>query len=253
MNSILALKDSFDILVIGDHQVGKSSLIQSYLHETFIPNIDSSLEDLHTKVIGDHTDYYELSILDTSSVTDSFARSRQQQIINASTLLLVYSITDTNSIMHLHDIYDRIQATRPILPPVIVVGSKADLVDERQVTWEEGHEFSQSINATGFFECSSKDNSHVQDAFLRLSDIVLAKHQSEIQNQKRSKSITPIQPIETNNTIDNSIIMITSEVSSTAAGNEKSLGPQTSITTRQLQQKSISEPINKKSGCCTIM
>ncbi|KAK6205503.1 GTP-binding protein of the ras family [Scheffersomyces amazonensis] len=250
MNSIQTLKDNFDILVIGDHQVGKSSLILNYLHDTFINDIDASVEDLHTKVISENNEYYELSILDTSSVTDSYARSRQKQIINASTLLLVYSTTNTESLLHLHDIYDKILSIRPLLPPIVVVGTKFDLVDERQVSWEEGHEFSKNINSVGFFECSAKSNVNVDEAFQRLADIVLSRHQADVQQQKRAKSITVMDPVISNNTINDSIIIVTSESSGSLT--EQPQKSKSAPEIRKIQSQVKTEQITK-SGCCIIM
>ena len=47
-------------------------------------------------------------------------------------------------------------------PPVIVVGNKSDLVEERKVTQEEGQELANSCNSS-YMETSAKDNHNIQE------------------------------------------------------------------------------------------
>lgn len=49
----------------------------------------------------------------------------------------------------------------------MLVGNKTDLVDQRDVSTDEGLEFSKKNNLH-FIETSAKDNSNVSEAFERL-------------------------------------------------------------------------------------
>ena len=51
--------------------------------------------------------------------------------------------------------------------PKIVIGNKSDLKEDREVTFEEGKQFADSINSP-FIESSAKENINVQQSFLSL-------------------------------------------------------------------------------------
>ena len=50
------------------------------------------------------------------------------------------------------------------LPPIVVVGNKCDLENERNVTYEEGQELTKRLGETAvFFEASAKTNINVDE------------------------------------------------------------------------------------------
>jgi GTPase KRas protein len=50
-------------------------------------------------------------------------------------------------------------------PPIIIIGTKCDRQDERQITFEEGAEFAKSKNMT-FFETSARNKINVEETFI---------------------------------------------------------------------------------------
>jgi GTPase KRas protein len=50
-------------------------------------------------------------------------------------------------------------------PPIIIIGTKCDREDERQVTFNEGAEFAKSKNMT-FFETSALARINVEETFI---------------------------------------------------------------------------------------
>ena len=49
-----------------------------------------------------------------------------------------------------------------------LIGNKADLEENREITKEEGEEFA-SVNGMDFFETSAKTDYQVQEAFIQLT------------------------------------------------------------------------------------
>ena len=45
---------------------------------------------------------------------------------------------------------NEVDLLRPDNPPIIIIGNKSDLADQRQVRYQEGREFAESFNA--YFE-----------------------------------------------------------------------------------------------------
>ena len=54
----------------------------------------------------------------------------------------------------------------------ILVGNKCDLKDQRQVSFQEGKEFAESLGMQ-FMETSAKDKINIDEAFLSLTKAIL--------------------------------------------------------------------------------
>lgn len=54
----------------------------------------------------------------------------------------------------------------------ILVGNKCDLKDQRQVSYQEGKEFAESLGMQ-FLETSAKDKINIDEAFLTLTKAIL--------------------------------------------------------------------------------
>ena len=57
--------------------------------------------------------------------------------------------------------------------PIIVVGGKADLVNDREVSSEEGINIAKSRGVDGFIECSSKSGENVDITFEAITKLML--------------------------------------------------------------------------------
>lgn len=58
--------------------------------------------------------------------------------------------------------------------PMIVVGTKCDLIDQKAITYEQGKEFAQTYDFQ-YFETSSKTGAGVQEAFIPLFEQIVER------------------------------------------------------------------------------
>lgn len=88
---------------------------------------------------------------------------------NYGMVICVYDITDEASFIHvqhlLHDLRTSLGTTKFTL-----VGNKADLLEGRQVSPEEGQELANRYGAA-FLETSAKDDMNVRQAFANEADV----------------------------------------------------------------------------------
>ena len=88
--------------------------------------------------------------------------------------LLVFAINDAESFEKIKGKRDRIlKGKHGIKCPIILVGNKHDLENERKVTFDDAKKLADSWEAE-YIETSAKTNFNCKEAFERLSQKILA-------------------------------------------------------------------------------
>ncbi len=169
--------------ILGDTVVGKSNLLSVYTNHIYNEGItitigcDFSIKDTIIKV-NNIEKKIKIKIWDTAG-QEKFKSISVQYIKNCIGILLVYSIDDRNSLNNLENwIKDIKDKTNYEKVPLILIGNKCDLEDERKVSKEEGEKFALKYNIK-FFECSAKNNINVNQAFESLINEVVENYQDE--------------------------------------------------------------------------
>jgi len=108
---------------------------------------------------------YDLLLVDTAG-QDEYSIFPSEYSVDIHGYVLVYSIDSRQSfniceIIHekMLDLMDDLSAV-----PIVLVGNKSDLHNERRVTVEEGKELAKQMKAF-FLETSAKENQNVGDIF----------------------------------------------------------------------------------------
>jgi GTPase SAR1 family protein len=78
--------------------------------------------------------------------------------------ILLYDITDKTSFYHIKNWLYLIRKTNQNFP-IVLAGSKYDLDDIREISWEEGVGTAKTIGMNGFIEYSSKTGENVNELF----------------------------------------------------------------------------------------
>ena len=96
----------------------------------------------------------------------------------ANGALFMYDVTNYSSLAHIDDwmlvVRKEIKSEQDTFP-IIVVGGKADLLDDREVTGDEGINIAKSRSVDGFIECSSKSGENVEETFDALTRLMIQK------------------------------------------------------------------------------
>src|SRR3990167_1346142 len=153
------------LVIIGASGVGKSALvarlIQNQFHEEHDPTI---YDDLYRKQVSIDDSAYLLDILDSvtqeeySSMSDSYIRTGQG-------FLCVYAITSHISFDEITTFREQILRAKDADDvPMILVGNKCDLEEERDVTTVEGQDLAKTFGCP-FFETSAKERINVEESF----------------------------------------------------------------------------------------
>lgn len=165
------------ITVLGKGVVGKSSLTYRFINYNAPQEHDPTIEDRYKSSLKIDGKDYEVEILDTAGEED-YQNMLDQWISSASGFILVYAINDLETFEALQAKVKRIQKNEADKLPVVLVGNKCDLKDQRKVTVQQAEEFAKTIGAK-FYETSALDdsNGNVKVVFQECGEMILNKSQ----------------------------------------------------------------------------
>ncbi|KAL0978754.1 hypothetical protein UPYG_G00174700 [Umbra pygmaea] len=158
----------YKLVVLGSGGVGKSALTVQFVQGIFVEKYDPTIEDSYRKQVEVDGQQCMLEILDTAG-TEQFTAMRDLYMKNGQGFALVYSITAQSTFNDLQDLREqilRVKDTEDV--PMILVGNKCDLEDERVVGKEQGQNLARQWNHCAFLESSAKSKINVLDIFYDL-------------------------------------------------------------------------------------
>ncbi|XDA74596.1 hypothetical protein R6Z07F_004818 [Ovis aries] len=153
----------YKLVVLGSGGVGKSALTVQFVQGIFVEKYDPTIEDSYRKQVEVDAQQCMLEILDTAG-TEQFTAMRDLYMKNGQGFALVYSITAQSTFNDLQDLREqilRVKDTDDV--PMILVGNKCDLEDERVVGKEQGQNLARQWNNCAFLESSAKSKINVNE------------------------------------------------------------------------------------------
>jgi Ras-related protein Rab-1A len=161
----------FKIVVVGDSEVGKTSLVVRFVEGTF--------SEEYIKTIGVNFFIQDLDISDNkvrflvwdTAGQERFGPVRQEYFQGAKGAILVYDKANQESFDHIDFWMEEINRYCSGIT-IILVGNKADLVEV--VTTEQGQQLATKYNLP-FLETSAKTGENTTQLFHELGTQILAK------------------------------------------------------------------------------
>lgn len=166
-----SVQEKYRLVVVGGGGVGKSALTIQFIQSYFVTDYDPTIEDSYTKQCVIDERAARLDILDTAG-QEEFGAMREQYMRTGEGFLLVFSVTDRGSFEEIYKFQRQILRVKDRDEfPMILVGNKADLEQQRQVTQEEGQQLARQLKVT-YMEASAKIRMNVDQAFHELVRVI---------------------------------------------------------------------------------
>ena len=134
------------VVVLGKGVVGKTSLIYRVVNNTFPDAHDATIEDKYKTFVDVEGDVQEIQIVDTAGEED-YQNMLDQWVEMADGFILVFAIDDTETFNALKEKVTRIKKHEDKRSPIVLVGNKCDLEQNRQVAKAQAEAFAKEIGA----------------------------------------------------------------------------------------------------------
>ncbi|KAJ3441398.1 ras-like protein rasd [Anaeramoeba flamelloides] len=157
----------YKLVVVGGGGVGKSALTIQFVQNFFVEVYDPTIEDSYRRQVIIDDECCLLDILDTAG-QDEYYAMRDSYMREGRGFLVVYAINSRNSFDEVINLREQIQQAKDCDEvPMLIVGNKCDLDDQRQISTGEGEDLAKSFDCP-FIETSAKARLNVEESFFNL-------------------------------------------------------------------------------------
>ena len=186
--------ENIKIYTLGNSTVGKTSFIlrftEDYFNNAYIQTIGI---DYQTKIITLNGKTYSVNFYDTAG-QERYKSLSLNLFKNTDGILLMYDVTERKTFDAIPQWIEGIEENEGSHFPIILVGNKCDLNDERQVPIEEGQELAKKYNFD-FFETSNKEGTNINEVGMALINKIIAirEKRKEIEIEKEKENTLKLE------------------------------------------------------------
>ncbi|XP_036384990.1 rho-related GTP-binding protein RhoF [Megalops cyprinoides] len=192
-------REELKVVVVGDGGCGKTSLLMVYAKGNFPEKYAPSVFEKYVTTVSHGRREIQLNLYDTAGQED-YDRLRPLSYQDASLVLVCYDVTNPISFDNvLIKWYPEVNHfCRGV--PIILIGCKTDLrkdkektrklkaMDQAPITYIQGEEASQQINAEVYLECSAKYSENVEEIFREATKRALAAKRRARHARKKTRA-----------------------------------------------------------------
>jgi len=161
------------LIIVGDASTGKTSLTHRYLSGVFVesPRLTIGVDFFTKKIKLSNGKKLKLQIWD-------FAGEERYRFLlptyskGSHGALILYDISMKKTINNIQEYVQIIKENAGNIP-IMLIGSKADLEEHREVPTEEGINLAKQNRLSSFSEISSKTNFNVEDSLKNIVNLML--------------------------------------------------------------------------------
>lgn len=162
----------FKFIIIGDSNVGKSSLMLQFTDNKFKSDNDPTIGvEFGSASIKYNDKQLKLQIWDTAG-QESFRSITRSYFRGAIGALLAFDLTCRDSFTNLANWVDEIQMCASSNLVIVQVGNKSDLVSEASIEVDEAEAFAKSKGLI-FIQTSAKSGHNVEKVFRSVAEMVV--------------------------------------------------------------------------------
>lgn len=174
------------IILVGDVSVGKTSVIERYINNNFKDDYTCTIQaEQRTKIKNeDSNTLVRMNIWDTAG-QEKFRSLTRQFYRDCQGAIIVFDITKKKTFDSLQTWIDDIKDYSDKDIPIIIVGNKSDLIDEREVSENNINEFLNDKYT--YFEVSAKYGNNIDLAFNKIKKLIMENRKMNNEEENEDK------------------------------------------------------------------
>ncbi len=192
----------FKFVIIGDHEVGKTSIIRRFVENKFSLDYRATIG---LNILAHSMEFYgnqiDFSLWDIGA-QDYFKRFRKTYYLGTQAGFIVFDISNTASFSNIKkwykELYDYVK-NKDI--PIVIVGNKIDLSIERSVSYQDGVKYVNELakesqnRDISYIETSALTGENIEDAFTLIAYHYIIRSKEKEEEKLRTRLMGIIKSI----------------------------------------------------------
>ncbi|XP_010893447.1 ras-related protein Rab-19 [Esox lucius] len=184
--------DSFDflfkIILIGDSNVGKTCVVQSFKSGQFSEKQQNTIGvDFTVRTLDIEGKKIKMQVWDTAG-QERFRTITQSYYRSAHGAMIAYDITRRSTFESVPHWIREVELYGAANVVLCLIGNKSDMESERRVLFQEACSMAEERGILAALETSAKENQNVDDAFMMMARELLARNGMDVQQRAPSDS-----------------------------------------------------------------
>ena len=181
----------FKILLLGESDVGKTSIFKRYLFNNYEEKMMSTIGvESETKILNYNNKNYSITLIDTTG-QERFKSITKSYYHMGDGFFIVFDLTNEDSLNAIEEWIDSIRENKEN-PKIIILGNKDDLKKNR-ISEEIINNQLEKYKNMIFIKTSAKTNHNIKEAIKKMIDLLenninFEKHREE--NKEKKENIT---------------------------------------------------------------
>ena len=180
---------NISIILLGINGVGKTNLCLRFISNIHVVDYDPTIDDSFRKeLIHEETnEKYLLDILD-SSYDEEYLSMKNRWLRQGMGAIILFSLSNRKSFLNVSQFLEQFYRIKENFSPVVIVGNKNDLINERNVFRSEVEEVMKGKEFIDYLECSALTGDNVNHVFHRILSLIIQSRRPVINNNNNNNN-----------------------------------------------------------------